>query len=121
MGVEESKLAESQRHMDQFLQPCSRVTGRPWTLVHSCSLEAWRKKYSAIVHLARNLITQFGIVDLHIHKFLGTFGRQSVKYSPDSVAARISPDSSLCLIRLPWSRISRVTTLQSKYLIYGIH
>ncbi|CDS43608.1 cement protein 3B variant 3 [Echinococcus multilocularis] len=66
----------------------------------------------AIVHLARNLITQFGIVDLHIHKFLGTFGRQSVKYSPDSVAARISPDSSLCLIRLPWSRISRVTTLQ---------
>ncbi|KAL5970422.1 hypothetical protein TSMEX_001817 [Taenia solium] len=195
MGVEESKLAESQRHMDQFLQPCSRVTGRPWTLVYSCPLEAWRKKYSAlynfsdntiecpyskptectnsfclskqnivnlskrrgtfsfhkqnkysklaehfeynhipahlssvqnlhfksilctrnglaIVHLARNLITQFGIVDLHIHKFLGTFGRQSVKYSPDSVAARISPDSSLCLIRLPWSRISRVTTLQ---------
>ncbi|VDO03849.1 unnamed protein product [Rodentolepis nana] len=69
----------------------------------------------AIVHLARNLITQFGIVDLQIHKFLGTFGRQSVKYSPDSVAAQISPDSSLCLVRLPWSRSSRVTTLQLHY------
>ncbi|VDD75936.1 unnamed protein product [Mesocestoides corti] len=66
----------------------------------------------AIVHLARNLITQFGIVDLHIHKFLGTFGRQTVKYSTDSVAAQISPDGSLCLVRLPWSRTNRITTLQ---------
>ncbi|KAL5107079.1 hypothetical protein TcWFU_008653 [Taenia crassiceps] len=78
-----------------------------WTTMDACTQFGL-----AIVHLARNLITQFGIVDLQIHKFLGTFGRQSVKYSPDSVAARISPDSSLCLIRLPWSRISRVTTLQ---------
>uniref|UniRef100_A0A0V0J5R6 SOCS box domain-containing protein n=1 Tax=Schistocephalus solidus TaxID=70667 RepID=A0A0V0J5R6_SCHSO len=66
----------------------------------------------AIVHLARNFITQFGIVDMQINKFLGTFGRQSVKYSPESVAAQISPDCSWCLIRMPWSRNNRVTTLQ---------
>ncbi|KAM7533625.1 hypothetical protein Aperf_G00000124029 [Anoplocephala perfoliata] len=195
MGVDGSKLAGPQRYFDQFSLPYFRVTGRPWTLVQSCSLDAWRKKYCdlynfadstmecpynkptectnsfclikqnivnlskrkgtfsfhkrskysklaehfeynhipahlssvqnlhfksilctrnglAIVHLARNLIAQFGIVDLHIHKFLGTFGRQSIKYSPDSVAAEISPDSSLCLVRLPWSRTNRVTTLQ---------
>ncbi|VDK84427.1 unnamed protein product [Dibothriocephalus latus] len=49
---------------------------------------------------------------MHINKFLGTFGRQSVKYYPESVAAQISPDCSWCLIRMPWSRNNRVTTLQ---------
>uniref|UniRef100_A0A5K3FHE3 SOCS box domain-containing protein n=1 Tax=Mesocestoides corti TaxID=53468 RepID=A0A5K3FHE3_MESCO len=195
MGVEESKLAVAHRYADQYLHSCSHVKGGQWVLIHTSTLDEWKRKYRAlfnfyedtmecpynrpsectvsfclskqniinlskrrgpfsfhkhrkqsklaehfeynhipahlssvqnlhfksilcthdglaIVHLARNLITQFGIVDLHIHKFLGTFGRQTVKYSTDSVAAQISPDGSLCLVRLPWSRTNRITTLQ---------
>ncbi|XP_018652609.1 putative cement precursor protein 3B variant 3 [Schistosoma mansoni] len=32
----------------------------------------------AVVHLARDMITQFALVDLRINKFLGSFGRQTL-------------------------------------------
>ncbi|KAH9580634.1 hypothetical protein MS3_00009226 [Schistosoma haematobium] len=68
----------------------------------------------AVVHLARDMITQFALVDLRINKFLGSFGRQTVLFSPESTIGKISPDGTYCLIRLPWSRNRRVYIL--KYL-----
>ncbi|CAH8610278.1 unnamed protein product [Schistosoma rodhaini] len=66
----------------------------------------------AVVHLARDMITQFALVDLQINKFLGSFGRQTVLFSPESTIGKISPDGTYCLIRLPWSRNRRVYILK---------
>ncbi|CAH8576872.1 unnamed protein product [Schistosoma intercalatum] len=66
----------------------------------------------AVVHLARDMITQFALVDLRINKFLGSFGRQTVLFSPESTIGKISPDGTYCLIRLPWSRNRRVYILK---------
>lgn len=56
MGIDESKLAGPQKFSDQFLPPCSRVSGRPWKLVQSCSVEAWRKKYCGMFSLLMHYI-----------------------------------------------------------------
>ncbi|CAH8862863.1 unnamed protein product [Trichobilharzia szidati] len=66
----------------------------------------------AVVHLARDMITQFALVDLRINKFLGSFGRQTVLFSPESTIGKISPDGTYCLVRLPWSRNRRVYILK---------
>ncbi|CAL8108645.1 unnamed protein product [Calicophoron daubneyi] len=66
----------------------------------------------AVVHLARDMITQFAVVDLQINKFLGSFGRQTLTSSPESTLGRISPDGGWCLIKLCTSRNSRVSVLK---------
>ncbi|TPP64019.1 hypothetical protein FGIG_02332 [Fasciola gigantica] len=66
----------------------------------------------AVVHLARDLVTQFAVLDLRINKFLGTFGRQTVTVSTESTTGKISPDGCWCLIKLPSSRNRRVSILK---------
>ncbi|KAH8858288.1 cement 3B variant 3 [Schistosoma japonicum] len=66
----------------------------------------------AVVHLARDMITQFALVDLRINKFLGSFGRQTIHFSPESTIGKISPDGTHCLVRLPWSSNKRVYILK---------
>ncbi|KAF8569302.1 hypothetical protein P879_03939 [Paragonimus westermani] len=66
----------------------------------------------AVVHLARDMITQFAVLDLHINKFLGSFGRQTVSPNLESTFGKISPDGSLCLIKLPSVRNRRVSILK---------
>ncbi|CAH8603366.1 unnamed protein product [Heterobilharzia americana] len=58
------------------------------------------------------MITQFALVDLRINKFLGSFGRQTVIFSPESTIGKISPDGTYCLVRLPWSRNRRIYILK---------
>lgn len=66
----------------------------------------------AVVYLARDLITQFAIVDLRINKFLGSFGRQSVTFNPELTIGKISPDGGWCLIKLPFIRDKRMSVLK---------
>ncbi|CAL1526306.1 unnamed protein product [Lymnaea stagnalis] len=58
-----------------------------------------------ILHLVRNLMTQFGIIDLKANKFLGIFGNQRVEFINEALRGEISPDGSLCLIKLPTTRV----------------
>ncbi|GAA27504.2 cement precursor protein 3B variant 3, partial [Clonorchis sinensis] len=55
----------------------------------------------AVVHLARDMITQFAVVDLCINKFLGSFGRQTIIFNPELTTGKISPDEPVPLINAP--------------------
>ncbi|KAK7464606.1 hypothetical protein BaRGS_00037845 [Batillaria attramentaria] len=54
-----------------------------------------------VLHLVRNLMTQFGVIDLSINKFLGIFGKKSVEFVNEALRGEISPDCSMCLIKIP--------------------
>ncbi|WAQ97380.1 hypothetical protein MAR_014675 [Mya arenaria] len=56
---------------------------------------------TVVLHLIRNMTTQFGIVDLSSDKFLGVFGVQNVGFINEDLRGKISPDCSVCLIKLP--------------------
>lgn len=60
---------------------------------------------TVVLHLVRNLMTQFGIIDLKANKFLGIFGNQRVEFINEALRGEISPDGSQCLIKLPTTRI----------------
>ncbi|KAL5017986.1 hypothetical protein ScPMuIL_003708 [Solemya velum] len=54
-----------------------------------------------VLHLVRNLMTQFGLIDLGSNKFLGIFGKQSVQFVNEALLGEITPDERYCLIKLP--------------------
>lgn len=54
-----------------------------------------------VLHLVRNLMTQFGLIDLGSNKFLGIFGKQSVQFVNEALLGEITPDERFCLIKLP--------------------
>lgn len=54
-----------------------------------------------VLHLVRNLMTQFGVIDLSINKFTGIFGKKSVEFVNEALRGEISPDCSMCLIKIP--------------------
>ena len=56
---------------------------------------------TVILHLIRNMTTQFGIVDLSQDKFIGVFGIQYASIDNRNIRGKISPDCSVCLITLP--------------------
>ncbi|KAL4240427.1 hypothetical protein ACF0H5_001219 [Mactra antiquata] len=56
---------------------------------------------TVILHLIRNMTTQFGIVDLSQDKFLGVFGVQFASFNNEVLRGKISPDCSVCLIKVP--------------------
>lgn len=56
---------------------------------------------TVILHLHRNMTTQFGIVDLSQDKFLGVFGVQFASFENEALRGKLSPDCSLCLIKIP--------------------
>ena len=56
---------------------------------------------TVVLHLIRNTTTQFGIVDLSADKFLGVFGVQYIGFNNEDLRGKISPDCSICLIKLP--------------------
>nr|CAH8860029.1 unnamed protein product [Trichobilharzia regenti] len=137
MGLEESKIGQPNKTTCNAPNLCFFAPVLPGRIVHQCTLELWRKSHRgnqmaslvyvknlhfksvldihsglAVVHLARDMITQFALVDLRINKFLGSFGRQTVLFSPESTIGKISPDGTYCLVRLPWSRNRRVYILK---------
>ena len=54
-----------------------------------------------VLHLARNVASQFGLLDLRTNKFLGLFCKQAVEFWNECLAGEISPDKSRCCIKLP--------------------
>ncbi|XP_069125301.1 uncharacterized protein [Argopecten irradians] len=56
---------------------------------------------TVVLHLVRNMMTQFGVIDLGINKFLGIFGKKTAEFVNEAVRGQISPDGSLCLIKIP--------------------
>ena len=60
---------------------------------------------TVILHLVRNLMTQFGIIDLKASKMLGIFGNQRVEFVNEALRGEISPDGTLCLIKLPTLKV----------------
>lgn len=56
---------------------------------------------TVILHLIRNMTTQFGVVDLSQDKFLGVFGVQYASFINEVLRGQISPDCSVCLIKIP--------------------
>ncbi|XP_060585358.1 uncharacterized protein LOC132741250 [Ruditapes philippinarum] len=56
---------------------------------------------TVILHLIRNMTTQFGIVDLSQDKFLGVFGIQFASFNNEVLRGKISADCSVCLIKVP--------------------
>ncbi|TGZ59125.1 hypothetical protein CRM22_009231 [Opisthorchis felineus] len=66
----------------------------------------------AVVHLARDMITQFAVVDLCINKFLGSFGRQTIIFNPELTTGKISPDGGWCLIKLSSPQNRNVSLLK---------
>ncbi|XP_025111190.1 uncharacterized protein LOC112574362 isoform X3 [Pomacea canaliculata] len=54
-----------------------------------------------VLHLVRSLMTQFGVIDLGINKFMGIFGKKSVEFVNEALRGEISPDCTMCLIRMP--------------------
>ncbi|XP_050391016.1 uncharacterized protein LOC126810094 isoform X2 [Patella vulgata] len=59
------------------------------------------KGNTVILHLVRNLMTQFGIIDLHQNKFLGIFGHQTVEFVNEALRGEISPDGTMVMIKIP--------------------
>lgn len=57
-----------------------------------------------VLHLVRNMMTQFGLIDIQDHKFIGIFGKQSVEFINEALRGEISPDGSMCLIKIPCLR-----------------
>lgn len=60
---------------------------------------------TVVLHLMRNLLTQFGIIDLKANKFLGIFGHQHVEFVNEALRGEISPDGTHCLIKLPSTKV----------------
>ena len=56
---------------------------------------------TVVLHLVRNMITQFGIIDIGANKFLGIFGEKTAEYVNEAVRGAISPDGEVCLIKIP--------------------
>uniref|UniRef100_A0A1I8GBV1 RING-type E3 ubiquitin transferase n=1 Tax=Macrostomum lignano TaxID=282301 RepID=A0A1I8GBV1_9PLAT len=54
-----------------------------------------------VLHLVRNMASQFGLVDLQINKFLGIFGKQFTEFSVELVRGEIAPDETKCLVLMP--------------------
>ncbi|XP_014789458.1 uncharacterized protein LOC106883075 isoform X2 [Octopus bimaculoides] len=54
-----------------------------------------------ILHLVQNMMTQFGVIDLSINKFLGHFGKQNVEFVNEALWGELSSDDSTCLIKFP--------------------
>lgn len=54
-----------------------------------------------VLHISRNTNSQFGLLDLHVNKFLGIFGKQAVEYQSEALVGHLSPDQTRCLIRFP--------------------
>ena len=85
------------------------------------------QRKTVILHLVRNLMTQFGIIDLKANKFLGIFGNQRVEFVNEALRGEISPDGSLCLIKLPSTRINatgfvfQLYKLSTRELISEVH
>ncbi|KAK3089565.1 hypothetical protein FSP39_004656 [Pinctada imbricata] len=67
---------------------------------HVKSVLCFQEK-TAILHLVRNMATLFGIIDLESNKFLGVFGKHNVEFVNEALRGEISPDGSLCLIKIP--------------------
>ena len=59
------------------------------------------QKNTLILHLIRNMTTQFGIVDLSQDKFVGVFGVQYASFENELLRGKVSPDCSVCLIKIP--------------------
>ena len=57
-----------------------------------------------VLHLVRNLMTQFGLLNLEVNKFLGIFGKQTVEFCNEVVRGELSPDETKCLIFIPGER-----------------
>ncbi|CAH1795588.1 unnamed protein product [Owenia fusiformis] len=55
-----------------------------------------------VLHLVRNMATQFGLLDIKDNKFKGVFGKKSVEFNNDVVTAALSPDNCFCLIKVPY-------------------
>lgn len=53
-----------------------------------------------VLHLARNTISQFGLLELRINKFMGIFGKQHTELFNEDLGGEISPDKSKCLIKV---------------------
>lgn len=83
----------------------------PFQNFHFKSVLCYRDEL-VVLHLARNMVTQFGLVDLQINKFLGVFGKQNVDFPVDTVLGEISPDGTYCLIQIPSTRNNRVYMFQ---------
>lgn len=81
--------------------------------IHNFQLDGVLCVYDNLVvlHFTRRLTAQFGLLDIRRNKLLAVFGRQSFqKASTDQLSGQISPDRSLCLIRIPsrvWVRSHR--------------
>ncbi|XP_013402829.1 uncharacterized protein LOC106168346 [Lingula anatina] len=54
-----------------------------------------------VLHLVRNMGTQFGVIDLKTNKFLGVFGKHTVEFVNESLRGSISPDGTKCLVKTP--------------------
>ncbi|XP_076458765.1 uncharacterized protein LOC143292408 isoform X2 [Babylonia areolata] len=70
-----------------------------------------------VLHLVRNLMTQFGVIDLSINKFAGIFGKKAVEFVNEALRGEISPDCSFCLIKIP----SLTTTNSYNFQLYNLH
>ncbi|XP_063444061.1 uncharacterized protein LOC134724763 [Mytilus trossulus] len=56
---------------------------------------------TVVLHLVRNMMTQFGVIDLETNKFLGVFGKKNVEFVNEALRGEISPDGTVCLIKIP--------------------
>ncbi|XP_076445620.1 uncharacterized protein LOC143283308 isoform X2 [Babylonia areolata] len=70
-----------------------------------------------VLHLVRNLMTQFGVIDLSINKFTGIFGKKSVEFVNEALRGEISPDCSMCLIKIP----SLTTNNSFDFQLFSLH
>ncbi|XP_071105059.1 uncharacterized protein [Haliotis cracherodii] len=59
------------------------------------------KSNTVVLHLVRNLMTLFAIIDLGVNKYVGIFGKQSVEFVNEAVRGEISPDGTMCMIKIP--------------------
>ncbi|XP_064618096.1 uncharacterized protein LOC135482167 isoform X2 [Liolophura sinensis] len=79
-----------------------------------------------VLHLVRNLMTQFGVINLETNKFMGIFGKQPAEFVNEALLGKISPDESKCLIKLPQLKsrgnpfVFQLYDLKSKALIREI-
>jgi hypothetical protein len=65
---------------------------------------------TVILHLVRNMMTQFGIINLSDNKFLGVFGKQSVEFVNEALRGQISPDGKYCILKIPNIRNDNIST-----------
>lgn len=65
---------------------------------------------TVILHLVRNMMTQFGIINLSDNKFIGVFGKQSVEFVNEALRGQISPDGNYCILKIPSIRNDNAST-----------